>query len=131
MARAAARRCCFAVGWPLSRHCSSRCRRRSSGTATVADGDTLRLGNDRIRLLGLDAPELDQTCIGAGRRAVALRARVAAGALRELVGGGDGALRDRGTGSAMAATSARCTVGGDDLGAALVAEGLAVADRRL
>ena len=36
-----------------------------SGSVTVADGDTLRLGSEDIRLTGLDAPELDQTCIDA------------------------------------------------------------------
>ena len=33
-----------------------------SGRAEAVDGDTLRLGATRIRLIGLDAPELDQTC---------------------------------------------------------------------
>ena len=32
------------------------------GTATVVDGDTLDLGPSRIRLFGIDAPELAQTC---------------------------------------------------------------------
>ena len=36
------------------------------GTATVVDGDTLDLGPARIRLFGIDAPELAQTCAGAG-----------------------------------------------------------------
>lgn len=35
---------------------------RISGRAVAVDGDTLRLGEDRIRLLGIDAPELDQAC---------------------------------------------------------------------
>jgi endonuclease YncB( thermonuclease family) len=33
-----------------------------SGLASVADGDTIRIFNTRIRLLDIDAPELDQTC---------------------------------------------------------------------
>jgi endonuclease YncB( thermonuclease family) len=32
------------------------------GPAEVIDGDTLRIGEERIRLLGIDAPELDQDC---------------------------------------------------------------------
>ena len=32
------------------------------GMATASDGDSLRIGDTRVRLLGIDAPELDQTC---------------------------------------------------------------------
>lgn len=32
------------------------------GTATASDGDSLRLGGHRIRLEGIDAPEIGQTC---------------------------------------------------------------------
>ena len=35
---------------------------RFSGAAIAADGDSLRLGTDRIRLVGIDAPELTQVC---------------------------------------------------------------------
>ena len=31
-------------------------------TAAAIDGDTLRVGRHRYRLVGIDAPELDQTC---------------------------------------------------------------------
>ena len=34
-----------------------------TGTATVTDGDTLRIDDTRIRLHGIDAPEAAQTCI--------------------------------------------------------------------
>ena len=30
---------------------------------TVTDGDTIRIGEERIRFSGIDAPELKQTCI--------------------------------------------------------------------
>src|SRR3954462_775716 len=32
------------------------------GRAQITDGDTLRIGKDRIRLFGIDAPEIKQTC---------------------------------------------------------------------
>lgn len=35
------------------------------GKAEVIDGDTIRLAGQRIRLLGLDAPELGQPCLRA------------------------------------------------------------------
>lgn len=55
-----------------------------SGNAFVADGDTLTISGTRIRLVDIDAPELDQTCLDAqgrdwpcGRQASAqLRSRV-------------------------------------------------------
>ena len=37
-----------------------------SGKASVADGDTLRIGSERIRLHGIDAPESAQNCRAAG-----------------------------------------------------------------
>lgn len=42
-------------------------RETLAGDAFAIDGDSLRLGADEIRLLGLDAPELRQTCRHAGR----------------------------------------------------------------
>lgn len=33
-----------------------------TGTASAADGDSLVVGSQRVRLFGIDAPELDQTC---------------------------------------------------------------------
>lgn len=33
-----------------------------TGPATVVDGDTLRVGGERVRLAGIDAPEMRQIC---------------------------------------------------------------------
>ena len=33
-----------------------------SGAVSASDGDSLKMGNQRIRLLGIDAPELYQKC---------------------------------------------------------------------
>jgi endonuclease YncB( thermonuclease family) len=38
------------------------------GTALVVDGDSLVIDHTRIRLVGIDAPELDQTCLDAEGR---------------------------------------------------------------
>lgn len=42
--------------------------REVSGTAQVADADTIYVGDARIRLSGVDAPESDQICLDAGGR---------------------------------------------------------------
>lgn len=57
----------------------------------VIDGDTLRRGEERIRLWGIDAPEGRQVCQRDGREW--LPGPEAAQALRELVANIDGQLR--------------------------------------
>src|SRR6478735_2747593 len=37
-----------------------------AGRAFATDGDTIRIGNSRIRLKGIDAPELSQSCVRDG-----------------------------------------------------------------
>ena len=37
-----------------------------TGTAVVTDGDSIKINNRKIRLVGIDAPELKQTCIKEG-----------------------------------------------------------------
>jgi endonuclease YncB( thermonuclease family) len=39
-----------------------------SGRASIIDGDTLAIGNTVIRLLGIDAAESGQRCVGEGRQ---------------------------------------------------------------
>ncbi len=55
------------------------------GRAIVTDGDSLRIGEERIRLIGIDAPEKRQTCREHGRKwRCGVEAR---DALRDLVRG--------------------------------------------
>ena len=39
-----------------------------TGKPRVVDGDTLEIGDRRIRLHGIDAPEAKQTCLENGKR---------------------------------------------------------------
>lgn len=94
-----------------------------SGRARVVDGDTLAIGGRTVRLVGLDAPEVAQSC---GREAARYpcgeRAREA---LRALAHGGDVACRVKGR-DRYGRALARCTKDGSDMGAELVRGGLAV-----
>lgn len=95
-----------------------------AGHATAVDGDTLRLGGERIRLLGLDAPERAQICEDAagadwacGEAARTFLARQLAGAAVSCTPSG----HDR-----YGRLLARCRAGETDLAAAVVAAGLAI-----
>jgi endonuclease YncB( thermonuclease family) len=94
-------------------------------TVTVTDGDSLRAGDERIRLIGVDAPELRQTCRDAsgsewdcGRAA---RTRMA-----DLVARGTVACDARGQ-DRYGRTLAVCSSGDiADVGERLVRDGYAV-----
>lgn len=99
-----------------------------SGRGQASDGDSFRLGDDRIRLLGLDAPELSQQCTDGdgrtwpcGRRA---RDRMA-----ELLSAGAIDCRPEDT-DQYDRLLATCLVAGRDIGGTLVVEGLAVSSGR-
>lgn len=94
-----------------------------SGRTSVSDGDSFHLGADRIRLLGIDAPELAQTCTDA-KGGTWPCGHVARDRLASLIGGGlqcapDG--HDR-----FGRVLATCQAGGKDIGAIMVAAGLAI-----
>ncbi|OJF93464.1 hypothetical protein AX760_05565 [Pararhizobium antarcticum] len=94
------------------------------GEARVVDGDTLVVSDMRVRLIGMDAPELAQTCL---RAAGPWRCgSVARDRLLEMVGAGDVQCRLRGE-DRYGRSLGRCTVGPLDLGATMVREGQAVA----
>lgn len=98
-----------------------------TGVAHVADGDTLRVGAERIRLSGVDAPELTQQCGSSGRKVAC--GKMAADWLRGQVEGRTVACQvvdvDR-----YGRSVAVCRMRGVDVGAALVEAGWATAYRR-
>lgn len=98
-----------------------------TGPATVIDGATLAVGGRPVRLHGIAAPTLDQTCFDAQERGYPC-GRVAAEALRARIG--DASIACEAQGAAEdGSPRARCRLGGDDLAAWLVENGYAVADR--
>ncbi|WP_272800061.1 thermonuclease family protein [Sphingobium sp. AntQ-1] len=97
-----------------------------SGTAHVADGDTLRVGATRVRLSGVDAPELLQRC-GSDGRMVAC-GTMAAEWLRRRVEGRPITCEQVDT-DRYGRSVAICRVGGEDIGAAIVEAGWATAYR--
>ena len=98
-----------------------------SGSATIVDGDTLRIGSTTIRLYGIDAPESRQSCERAGNSWFC--GEESSRKLRQLVG--DKAVmcyeidRDR-----YGRVVAICRAGDIELGAAMVMSGLALAYRQ-
>ncbi len=94
-----------------------------TGPARVIDGDTIEIEGQRIRLLGIDAPETDQPCRLNGERWRC--GQDAANALAEKIGRQPVTCHelDRDPYGRSVAT---CTVGGEDIGEWLVSTGWAV-----
>ena len=97
------------------------------GLARAGDGDSLQIGSTRIRLFGIDAPELDQTCKKAG---VAWNCgQEAADRLAKLVTGREVRCIPVST-DQYERVLARCSVVGVDVNRTMVAPGYAVAYRK-
>ncbi|RUS63556.1 thermonuclease family protein [Pseudorhodobacter sp. E13] len=98
-----------------------------SGQAVVTDGDSLRIGAERIRLFGIDAPELKQRCDPSGRNWAC--GKWAKDALQQIVSQGvlrcEAVEKDR-----YGRTVARCMVGQRDVAALMVRAGAATAFTR-
>lgn len=99
-----------------------------SGRVQVVDADTWDVGGTRVRLFGIDAPEIGQMCQrpggsewDCGRWAAAETARRYGGQRANC----EALDRDR-----YDRVVARCFVNGADAGRAMVADGLAVAFRK-
>ena len=92
----------------------------ASGALQVIDGDTLIIGAEKIRLVGVDAPEIS------GAKCPAERAlgRLAADRLRMLTKGKSVDV-DRSGFDRYGRTLAVILVDGDNVGSALIAEGYA------
>lgn len=94
-----------------------------TGVAEVIDGDSIRLAGEEIRLKGMDAPELMQTCTVSareypcGREARTHLRRMLATGLVTCIGAG----RDR-----FGRLLAHCRVRGMDVNAAMVRDGHAI-----
>ena len=95
-----------------------------SGPARASDGDTLNLTGVHVRLHGIDAPELAQSCSRDGASWPCGRA--AADRLAELVAGKSVRCEQRDIDD-YGRTVATCRAGGIDLSAAMVDAGLATA----
>lgn len=94
------------------------------GVAEVTDGDTLRIGGERVRLFGIDAPESKQSCERSG--VTWLCGQEAGAMLRALVAGQSLACdeidRDR-----YGRSVAVCVLpDGRDVGAVMVSSGMAL-----
>ena len=95
------------------------------GPARVIDGDTLDVAGERVRLEGIDAPEIKQSCPLAGQPNGTWPAgRVAAKALRGWVRDREVACRQTGR-DRYGRMLGRCRAGGIDLNAAMIRHGLA------
>jgi len=97
-----------------------------SGQARAVDGDTIRIGDSRVRLVGLDAVELDQNCRDAsgaewpcGREARSFLDRLIEKTTTTCAAEGHDRYRR---------VLARCRAAGGDLGEQLVRAGWAVAE---
>ncbi len=101
----------------------SRAATPISGRAEVVDGDTLDVGGHRVRLEGIDAPELGQSCPrpSSGSWSCGRKAREA---LSKLVKGHRVTCQSKGK-DGYGRDLAICFVAGEDVNAALVRQGLA------
>lgn len=86
---------------------------------TITDGDTIRLNGAPIRLYGIDAPELKQSCSDGWPAG-----RLAATHLQSLIAGRNVSCERRIT-DHYGRTVAVCRTGGEDLGAIMVRDGYA------
>ena len=98
----------------------------TSGSANVIDGDTIEIGDAKIRLYGIDAPESAQVCQADGKSYQC--GTSATLALTRRIGGRSVSCEERDR-DRYGRIVAVCHAGGEDLNGWLVSEGLAIAYR--
>jgi len=104
---------------------------RIAGHAYVLDGDTIEVHGRRIRLHGIDAPELQQECRrDAGRKAAPYACGVEAKAALERIIRGNMVLCEPRGRDAYGRVLAACTARSIDIGREMVRQGWAVAYTR-
>jgi endonuclease YncB( thermonuclease family) len=97
-----------------------------SGKPWVIDGDTVSISSTRIRLEGIDAPELDQTCVDANGKSW-LCGKVATRELKDYIRGQDLTCKPR-TFDRFKRVLAVCFLpDGSDINAWMVRQGWALA----
>jgi len=99
-----------------------------SGPARVVDGDTLWIGETKIGLYGIDAPELKQTCT-TRKGKVQHCGRLSMQHLVRLVRGQDVSCKDK-TQNSDGRLMAVCRLGPFNLNEQMVIDGWALADRQ-
>ena len=97
------------------------------GVARAGDGDSLEINGQRVRLLGIDAPEFDQTCTKGGAQWAC--GAEAADQLSRLVTGREVRCAPTGV-DQYQRILARCTVNGTDVNSTMVERGYAIAFRK-
>ena len=103
--------------WQLLGELSFYTERLNGRIAYVYDGDTIRIGKTRIRLWGVDAPELETK---AGRKARDWAVKAWEGKQ----------ARCRKMGTTRGRVAARCTIGSSDMGRQIIRAGHACEWRR-
>ena len=96
-----------------------------SGRAQVVDGDTLIIGDTKIRLNAIDAPETDQSCLDPLNKVYAC-GLLARDRLRARIGNATVTCQTEGT-DRYGRFLAICFLGQDDLNRWLISQGLALA----
>jgi endonuclease YncB( thermonuclease family) len=113
----------LALIWLIAAKLNDRAEIAHTGRFHAADGDSLSVGQERMRLYGIDAPELSQTCERAGQAWQC--GQEAKRTLQSLVTAPDtrcaGSERDR-----FQRLLVVCHADGVDLNGAMVRRGLAV-----